>query len=141
MALLIFVIALGSIGCDNNEVTDEPPMGSPDSYGPVTAEHLTGTTCSYVPEHHEFDFVWSFKSDGFLVEGKKISPDLLEALLGPDAKAEQIKGAWTIDDGKIELVVKTDGDKEAKARTSKLPIYSTGVIRIETPKRQYVFSK
>ena len=141
MALLIFVIALGSIGCGNNEVADEPTMGSLDSYGPVTAEHLTGTTCSYVPKHHEFDFVWSFKSDSFLIEGEKISPDLLEALLGPDAEAKQIKGTWTIDDGKIELVEKTDGGEEGKTRTSKLPIYSTGVIRIETPKRQYVFSK
>ena len=139
LALLLLTIVLGSTGCGSG-LQKDAPNGSPESYGSVTGEQLSGTRCSYVPEHHDFDFVWSFGSDTFLVKGDEIAPDLLETLLGPGATAKRIEGTWSIDHGKIELVVES-GDKNQKARKPKLPIYSTGVIRIETAQRQYVFSK
>ena len=136
--LFLLTIVLGTVGCSNSAVLVGAPDGSPDSYGPVSAEQLEGTTCSYLPAHHEFEFEWSFKSDTFLIEGQNIAPDIIAGLLGPNASANRIEGTWSIDRGQIEFVVNI-GDQDA--RTSKFRIYSTGVIRIETPKRQYVFSQ
>ena len=73
-----------------------------------------------------------------MIEGASIPPDLVIALLGPDASPSRIDGTWQIRDGTIDFLVNL-GRANDKQRKCSLPIYSTGVIRIETPEAQYVF--
>ena len=86
----------------------------------------------------DFDFTWTFEDDRFVIDGAEIPPDLIAAMLGPDVSTTRIEGTWRIHDEQIEFVV-NDDQGNATARKCSLPIYFTGVIRIETPEAQYVF--
>jgi hypothetical protein len=104
----------------------------------VTAEELQGHECSH-RTGGDFSFNWSFDRDTFVIEGDDIPPDLVTAMLGPDASATRIEGTWHIHGHIIDFLVRTD-DPEAEPRKSSLHIFFTGVIRVSTSEAQYVFS-
>jgi hypothetical protein len=135
IAILIpaFAAALILVGCD---IGTRKKTGG--NYSPVTAEHLARAKFSHRTGSQDFDFDWTFQAGTFVIEGAGIPPDLMSAMLGPDSSVERIEGTWQIRDGRIFFVVKA-GDAEGSTRECSLPIYSTGVIRIETQDAQYVF--
>ena len=125
--------AIVLVGCDAGK-----PSQTGGNYPPVTTAQLTRAEFSHRTGREDFDFDWTFQANIFVIAGSEIPPDLLAAMLGPDASAERIEGTWKIRDGRIHFVVKP-GDAEHSVRESSLPIYFTGVIRIETQDAQYVF--
>ncbi|WP_425397574.1 hypothetical protein [Aeoliella sp.] len=119
------------------------PLGSTSStggnYPPVTEAELIGKKCANRTGQDDGAFQWAFEKDRFVLEGTDIPPDLLLVMLGEDAKSEKIEGTWEIDDDEnIHFFVETD-QPEGKPRESKLRIFFTGVIRIQTDDAQYVF--
>lgn len=115
-----------------------PPTQTGGNYPPVTPEQLRRAEFSHRTGGADISFSWSFDRDTFAIEGSDIPPDLATALLGPNTSASRIEGTWQIHDGTIEFLV-TTGDADDVQRKCSLPIYFTGVIRIETPAAQYVF--
>lgn len=115
-------------------------MPSPgDNYPPVEEADLIGKKCTNRTGQDDGAFKWSFEKDRFVLEGTDIPPDLLLVLLGDDATAEKIEGTWEVDDSEnIHFFVETDQPKD-QPRESKLHIFFTGVIRIQTDDAQYVF--
>ena len=72
---------------------------------------------------------------GFAVFGCRVQPSTGGNY--PPVTASRIEGTWRIRAGMIEFTTSIAGSDE-KVRTCSFPIYSTGVIRIETPAAQYV---
>lgn len=133
--ICVLMVALGFTvaGC---AAKIQPPVGG--NYAPVTAEQLRRAKFSHRTGREKFDFDWSFEGDTFLIQGNEIPTDLTDVMLEPGITAQRIEGVWHIRDGTIEFTTSIDGSNE-KGRTCSLPIYFTGVIRIETPAAQYVF--
>jgi hypothetical protein len=129
--LLASTAAITLVGCDAGK-----PIRIGGNYSPVTAEKLVRAEFSHRTGSEDFDFDWSFQPETFVITGDTIPPDLLTAMLGPEASGKRIEGTWKIRDGRIFFGVKTG---EGNVRECSLPIYSTGVIRIETQEAQYVF--
>ncbi len=123
------------VGCGS---VSEPPVEVGGNYPPVTEKQLRQTEFSHRTGGEDFEFTWSFEDDRFVIEGNEIPSDLITAILGPDASTTRIEGTWQIHDGTIDFALDDDDDSGTAGKCS-LPIYFTGVIRIETPKAQYVF--
>ena len=136
LAVCFCVSWSAGVNCSDTDLFAFQEVGG--NYPPVTAKQLLKAKYSHRTGTAKYDFDWKFKQDQFLIEGKAIPQDLLDLFLGEGKTATRIAGTWSISDGMIRFVVKT-GAKEANKRKCKLPIYFTGVIRIETKKAQYVF--
>ena len=134
VSLLTITIGLALSGCES---AAEPPIQLGGNYAPVTAEQLRQTEFSHRTGAEEFSFDWTFERDTFLIEGD-VPPDLIAAMLGSNASASRIDGTWQIRNGTIDFLVNIGGADNKQHKCS-LPIYFTGVIRIETPEAQYVF--
>lgn len=116
--------------------TPPPPPGS--GYSPVTGENLLASPFSHRTGQERFEFTWIFEPGRFVIEGERIPPDLTDALLGAGQVATRVEGKWSIHNGLIQLRVPAT-DLSAGERGVEWPIFSTGVIRIQTPDAQYVF--
>lgn len=127
-------IGMVIVGCGS---VSEPPVEVGGNYPPVTEKQLRQTEFSHRTGGEDFEFTWSFEDDRFVIKGNEIPTDLITAILGPDASATRIEGTWHIHNSTIDFTL--DDDDSGTARKCSLPIYFTGVIRIETPKAQYVF--
>ena len=136
LSLVLGFTFVANAGCNDGDNSTFQEVGG--SYPPVTAKQLLKAKYSHRTGKEKYDFNWVFKGDNFVIEGKKIPQDLLDVLLGEGKTATKVEGTWSISDEKIHFAVKTI-DEEAKTRNSKLPIYFTGVIRIESKEAQYVF--
>lgn len=108
------------------------------NYPPVTETQFKKADFSHRTGRAKFEFDWKIDGNKFVIEGKNIPQDLIDVLLGKDKSATKIEGTWSIKNEKIHFVAHLD-ETGKKTRNSKLPIYFTGVIRIETKSAQYVF--
>ena len=122
------------LGCES-----KPPRVTGGNYSPVTKEQLTGSDLALRTGRQKFDFSWTFETNRFVVEGPEIPPDLVATLLSPNAAVSRIEGPWEIRDEAIYFYVETGEAESMSIRESSLPIFSTGVIRIQTSEAQYVF--
>ncbi len=135
--LIICAVHVGMVilGCES---VSEPPVELGGNYPRVTEKQLRQADFSHRTGGKEFEFTWSFMDDRFVIEGRGIPSDLIAVMLGPSASATRIEGGWQIHDGTIEFNLDDDDDGGTGKKCS-LPIFFTGVIRIETPQAQYVF--
>jgi hypothetical protein len=133
-ALWLVFIAFSTMGCESPIAMQTSTGGG---YAPVTYQQLVGKTCTNRTGREDGNFTWVFKEDRFVIEGDNLPVDLVETMLGPGATADRIEGVWEIQDGAIYFVVPNDAT--APPRRSSLPIFFTGVIRIQSPEAQYVF--
>ncbi len=130
---IVFAVAM-FLGCES-----KPPRFTGGDYPPVTKEQLTGSVLSLRTGRQKFDFSWTFEANSFVVEGPEIPPDLVAALLSPNAAVSRIEGTWEIRDETIYFYVETGEAESMSIREAFLPIFFTGVIRIQTSEAQYVF--
>ncbi len=128
---LMASFVLVAIGCEARQL---PKTGG--SYPPVTAENLLKSKFSHRTGQQKFDFDWTFHENGFAIDGVSIPPDLLELMLGPNSQLQKITGSWEIRDQTIHFVVE---QPDGQSRECSMPIFSSGVIRIQSPQAQYVF--
>ena len=137
ISMTFLIGAVASIGCgDVTSSAFQEEVGG--NYPPVTDSHFKKAKFSHRTGRTKFVFDWKIDDNKFVIEGKNIPQDLIDVLLGKDKSASKIEGTWSIKNEKIHFVVHLD-ETGKKTRNSKLPIYFTGVIRIETKSAQYVF--
>jgi hypothetical protein len=130
-AFVLMVLVSGGCG--------PTPVSPGGNYAPVTAQQLAGKQMTHRTGGHPGSFTWVFDEDNFVIEGEGIPIDLSEAILGSGIASNRIKGTWSLQsDQKIRF--ETASDQPAGThRAAELPIFFTGVIRIQTDDAQYCF--
>ena len=133
-ALLSIVVAIVSLpGCGQAIV----PTGG--NYPPVTTPQLAGKQMTHRTGQQATNFTWVFGEHEFVIEGDDIPTDLAEVMLGPGLSSNRIEGTWTIQPTEMIRFETTSGQPAGAVRSTELPIFFTGVIRIQSDDAQYCF--
>ena len=122
--LIVFLIQ----GCNR---TTSNSLGT---YPTVQANDLVGRSTSQRTGQHDYNFLWSFDSESFKIDGTSIPKDLIQDLAIDDT-ASTISGTWELEDDTIILTTRNNG----KSSETKMKIFATGPIRIQSTGAQYVF--
>lgn len=120
-----------------------PPIPTGSGYGPVSKEMLVGADFSHPAGGVKYGKLnWEFSETEFMIttDGDSLPPGLVEAIAGEPLQAKQIEGTWDMQ-GEVLLISNvTIDDVDDVPGERSLRIFFTGVIRIQIPGTQYVFS-
>lgn len=131
LAFVLMLLVSGGCG---------PTLVSPGgNYTPVTAQQLAGKQMTHRTGAHPGSFTWVFDNDNFVIEGQGIPIDLSEAILGPGVRSDRIEGTWSLVSNQQIRFETASGQPAGTLRSAELPIFFTGVIRIQTDDAQYCF--
>ncbi len=129
------ILAVGFAAC-----APQVPAGS--GYRPVSQEMLVGAKLHHPTGGDDGKLDWVFSAQEFVIttEGDSLPPGLVEALTGELPVAKKITGTWDLQDEVMTISnVKIDDTIEVAGKRT-LRTFFTGVIRIQIPGVQYVFS-
>jgi hypothetical protein len=108
-----------------------------ESSPPLQAKNMIGRHLDSIDGGHE----WFFETETkfILLAGKQpLTPNVLEALLGPGRTALRIEGKWRLDNNNTELVLtEIQADGKDGLKEARLPVQPAGLARVNIGPYQY----